>query len=497
VEFFRNVGIVKRVVVTTFLVMLLPIGVFLFAHWAVPDINLKVLFFLGNMFLLVGLVSSWLVASSITGPLDRLRDRLQFFIAKRIPQTIPEDGKDEINDLAQDFNRIAALWNTELGSIMKKQKARSEEAVKVVAAQTALESQLLLTRSCLQTAQRLNTTFDFQTNLKTILDEAVKTLNVQWASILLLNRDTLELNVACVRGIEQSLMEDLAEDQYPSIKLKPNEGLAGIVIKEGTPLIANKGAKDQRFKAFSEFRARESKIASLLCAPIKGNDGNVLGVMNFVNRINPPLFRPEDLPYVEDLCLLASLVAERNRLYHTLFTDETTGMISHRVWRSYLQEEGSRAVRYSQPLCVTIIEIDHAKDLLQRTNGEFALKVSSEVGRQVRKCLRDTDVVSRARDRFYLLLPNTDAAGGVYLVGRIKEAAEKQRFELNNTPYTVTLSAGIAVYPETGTDVRTLVENAQTALEKARSSGHNRAVIFGRAPDGGSAAIIAKDAEHA
>lgn len=482
-ELFRNIGITKRVVVSTLLVMLLPLLVFLYVHLVVPDTKLPVLFFLSNIFLFIGLITAWLVAISIVRPLDRIRQKLAIFIEKRVPTTFKENGEDELSELSGDLNRLFSAWNNELGSILKRQKARSEDTVKVAAAQSQLENQVHLTRSLLQVAQRLNTTFDFQSNLKTILDEAVRTMNVQWASILLLNRETLELTVACVRGVEQSLLDDLAEDQYPSIRLKPNEGLAGLVIKEGVPLLANKGFRDPRFKAFSEFSARNEKIASLLCSPIKASDGTVLGVMNFINRINPPLFRNEDLPFAEDLCRLATLVVERNRLYHQLFTDEGTGLQSHRVWKSYLSEEISRAVRYSQPISVVILDIDRYMDLVEKSSPEFALRISNEIGQLVQKSLRDADVGSRTQDRFYLLLPNTDAAGAIYLIGRIKEAVEKQSFEHQQAPLGITLSAGVAAFPETSQDARQLVEQALAALDSAKSGGRNRAVVFGRTTD--------------
>ncbi|MFZ2956382.1 MAG: diguanylate cyclase [Candidatus Ozemobacteraceae bacterium] len=482
-EFFRNAGITRRIVISTLLVIALPLAVFLYVRLMGIEANFKVLFFLSNMFLLVGLFSSWLVSLSITRPIDRIRAKLAIFLEKRIPQPVKDFGDDELSELSQDLNRLFSSWNNELGSIVKKQKARSEETVKVAAAQSQIEAQLMLTRSCLQVAQRLNTSFDFQSNMKVILDEGVKTMNVQWASILLINRETLEMTVACVRGIEQSLLDDLAEDQYPSIKLKPTEGLAGLVIKEGVPIIANKGYKDPRFKTFSEFSSRNEKVAGILCAPIKGSDGNVLGVINFTNRINPPLFRNEDLPYALDLCTLAALVIERNRLYQNLFTDETTGLLSHRVWRSFFQEEASRAVRYSQPVGVVILDIDHYQNLVKTSSSEFALHVSSEIGKTVQKALRDTDLGSRSQDRYYIVLPNTDAAGTVYFVGRVKEAVEKQSFEYNGSPLGITFSAGVAAFPESGPDPKILVEQARAALEQAKAGGRNRAAVFGRSSE--------------
>ncbi len=482
-ELFRNVSIGQRIILTMLLALALPIGIFVYIRWMDLATNFKVFLFLGNIFLLLGLISAWLVARSITRPLDRLRRRIAGFVEKRVAQPINDPGEDEIAEVGNELNALFSIWNNEVGRMLVKQKQRGEETLKVTAAQSQLERQLELSRSCLAVAQRLNTSFHFQTNLQTILDEAIKTLNIQWGSILLINRNTLELGVACVRGIEQSYVDDIIEDQYPAIKLKPNEGLAGAVIKAGMPLIANKGHRDSRFKTFSEFKAREEKVASIMCSPIKGSDGTVLGVVNFINRISPPIFRDEDIPYVQDLCTLVALVIERNNLYTQVFADETTGLIGFRIWKSFMEEEAVRATRYAHPIAVVALEVDHFRNHVGSTNDDFGRQVLSELGLSLKKVLRDSDAATRVQERYYLLLPNTDAAGAVFLVGRLKELLEKQTFEFQGKSVSVTISAGIAAYPETGPDARQLFKTSNLALEQATAAGSNRAVVYGRTPD--------------
>ena len=125
-EFFRNAGITKRVVFSTLLVMLLPMLVFLYVHLALPDTKLSVMMFLSFIFLFIGLITAWLVAASIVQPLDRIRQKLAVFVEKRVAPTFKEHGNDEMADLAGDLNRLFGAWNHELGSILKRQKARSD-----------------------------------------------------------------------------------------------------------------------------------------------------------------------------------------------------------------------------------------------------------------------------------------------------------------------------------------------------------------------------------
>jgi len=460
------------------MVALFPVVVFAYILYAGIVVSNATAAFIGILSLLNAVFTSFLVASSVTSPLSRILMALKAFQTKKSAATVSDSGFDDIAEISGELNRIFNQWNHEIVILGKKQLHQEKEAEKNEFQINHTSKQLESTRSLLKIAQTLNTTFDFQSNLKAILDEAVASMNVQWASILLINREKHEMTVACVRGVEKSLLDDLAEDEYPSIRLKPHEGLAGAVIKDGLPLIANKGFKDARFKMFSEFKNKDERVASLLCAPILSSDGNVLGVMNFINRVAPPVFRNEDLPYASDLCTLASLVIERNRMYQNLFFDELTGLMAHNVWKGQLNEESARAVRYAQLLGIVTLEIDNFKKIAAETNAEFASEIIAVCGQVIARALRDTDTASSVQERFFILLPNTEVSGIVYFTGRVKESLEKETFEFDGRKYNITMSAGIANYPETLADARILMKASISALKKAKDAGGSRAVIY-------------------
>ena len=462
---------------TFMMVALFPVVIFLYVQLAGVAISNATAVFVSLLALINGLIASILVTGSIRAPIDKIVSALQVFQTKKSAASISDSATDELGEVATELNRVFITWNQEIISLSKRQFQQDKQSEQNEIQISMAEKQLDQTRSLLKVAQTLNTTFDFQSNLKAILDEAILTLNVQWASILLINREKHEMTVACVRGVEKSLLDDLTDEEYPSIRLKPHEGLAGQVIKDGLPLIANKGFKDPRFKMFSEFRSKDEKVASLLCAPIISNDGNVLGVMNFINRISPPVFRNEDLPYTHDLSTLASLIIERHRLYHNLFQDEVTGLTAHNVWKGFLVEESARALRYAQLLSLVVIEVDGFKKILDNSNTDFGIEVINTCGEIVARALRDTDTASSIQERFFMLLPNTDVAGAVFLAGRVKENIEKTSFIFDGKNCSVTVSAGIACYPETLQDPKILMKSATNALSQARDAGGSRAVI--------------------
>ena len=475
---FRNITIKTRLVLTFLIAILFPVVVFGYINISRIDVSSSTTFFLCIISIIIAIITALLVASSIVAPLQIIQSSLQAFAIKKTSASLNDKGLDEISDVAADLNRMYEDWNKEVVNLGKRQLKLDKENEKTNIRANTVESQLLQTRSLLSLAQELNTTFDFQTNCKAILDEAIKTLNVQWASILLLDRENNEMKVACVRGIEKSLLDDLAEENYPAIRLKPHEGLAGLVIKEGLPLIANKGHKDPRFKQFKEFNSRDEKVASLLCAPIIGKDNNILGVINLINRQIPPVFRNEDIPYAKDLCILTAIVIERNRMYKNLFTDALTGLIAHNVWLGYLEEEASRSHRYCQSCSVVVFDIDNFKNIADKTNEEFISSLIGGCGQTIARLLRDSDKASSNQERFYCLLPNTDTAGAIYFSGRVKEAVEAEHFKYSRKDIQITLSAGIATYPDNIKDSKAILKSAIQAVADAHKASGNRAVIY-------------------
>jgi diguanylate cyclase (GGDEF)-like protein len=124
-----------------------------------------------------------------------------------------------------------------------------------------------------------------------------------------------------------------------------------------------------------------------------------------------------------------------------------------------------------------VLEIDGFKKLVDASNADFGLEIINACGEIVARALRDTDTASSTQERFFMLLPNTDVAGAVFLAGRVKENLEKASFTFDGKKHSATVSAGIACYPETLPDPKNLMKSALSALVQARENGGNRAVI--------------------
>ncbi len=159
--------------------------------------------------------------------------------------------------------------------------------------------------------------------------------------------------------------------------------------------------------------------------------------------------------------------------------DGLTGLFNLRHFRHILNEELSRAERYSRQLCLVMIDVDHFKnynDTHGHPAGDEVLKALAGI---LNKRLRDVDRSARyGGEEFLVLLPETDLEKG-------RTVAEDLRVQMEEYPFRgresqpfgkVTISLGVAAFPQDGPDADTLIKVADDALYRAKNSGRNRVV---------------------
>jgi len=99
------------------------------------------------------------------------------------------------------------------------------------------------------------------------------------------------------------------------------------------------------------------------------------------------------------------------------------------------------------------------------------------VARTLAREARATDVVARyGGEEFAIVMPETDAAGALVIAERIRERIAALAFDTERGPLRVTLSLGVATFPEDGARKAELVERADGCLYQAKRGGRNRTV---------------------
>jgi diguanylate cyclase (GGDEF)-like protein len=195
--------------------------------------------------------------------------------------------------------------------------------------------------------------------------------------------------------------------------------------------------------------------------------------------------RMTDAPYeAHDLALLRALadssaIALRNaelldRLRAQATIDPLTGCHNRRGFDEILAMEVSRGKRYSRPLSLVLLDIDHFK----RVNDDYGHEVGDHalqrIGRAVRHTFRTTDSACRyGGEEFALIFPETPKEEGLKLAERLRVLVESLPPNAE-VPRTLTASFGVACFPDDAESIPDLIRAADRALYQAKTNGRNR-----------------------
>lgn len=177
--------------------------------------------------------------------------------------------------------------------------------------------------------------------------------------------------------------------------------------------------------------------------------------------------------------LLDEIEAKFHReVRHRITYDRLTGLLTKESLYLALEEELKRCARFSLPLAVLMMDLDHFKAVNDRNGHPMGSHVLAEVGTLIRDSIRTADVSARyGGEEFLSYLPETPLAGAHQVAERVRTAIERYPFVLDGTTVRVTISIGIAIFPEHGRDLKTLVARADSALYHAKESGRNRVSV--------------------
>lgn len=155
-------------------------------------------------------------------------------------------------------------------------------------------------------------------------------------------------------------------------------------------------------------------------------------------------------------------------------TDELTGLRNRRSFMSSARVEFERFDRYSSPLSMIMIDIDHFKSVNDRYGhavGDIVLKKFADICREQ---FRGVDVVGRlGGEEFAVLLPVTSAVEAVQIAQRLRSACKKVCIDDDDEELMITASFGVAC-AEKDSDVQSLLSRADRALYLAKSAGRDR-----------------------
>jgi diguanylate cyclase (GGDEF)-like protein len=216
---------------------------------------------------------------------------------------------------------------------------------------------------------------------------------------------------------------------------------------------------------FGSFRERIDAL-QMYCKVVERGDTQAL----------PPLPSSDQFP--DELTLLArSFQSMHARLAEQVGSDALTGCLNRRSLEARLKADLRSARRRGSTVAVAAIDLDKFKEINDTRGHPVGDVVLQQVASIMKTTARDTDAVARfGGDEFVVVLPDTNWQGALIFADRLRRRVDDFSFGPPNTPpMGMTISVGVALGRGTdGTSTEGLLQEADTALYRAKTAGRNR-----------------------
>jgi diguanylate cyclase (GGDEF)-like protein len=358
------------------------------------------------------------------------------------------------------------------------------------AAGATADSDKLLSSAHAATAERVGTAIDVLGVTRAVLDTSRESYPMTThAAVLLYDASADRLRPLPVylgpNGVGSMDSDNL------DFTLAPGEGLAGRIFSASRPIVWPTAYDIHMAQANLAEQVRE-QVAGLrrgvpLCAigaPLIIED-EVIGVYVLTSHRQELVWSEEDVPVVAALAAEAARAIERARRYEReldqAHLDSITGLANHRQLTRTLDQEVARARRRTTPLGVVFCDLDRFKavnDTYGHAAGDRVLTILAQV---FHDSLRREDSAARyGGDEFVCVLPGADHVEASAVGLRISSSFElRVREDAELSRAGVTISCGVAIFPDDADDVDGLLQHADAAMRRIKI-GHRAGLSEGR-----------------
>ena len=176
--------------------------------------------------------------------------------------------------------------------------------------------------------------------------------------------------------------------------------------------------------------------------------------------------------------LLKNLLQQTRELS---ISDGLTGLYNQMHFFELLDLETKKSLRYDLNYSLIIFDVDHFKNFNDSNGHLRGSETLKAIGAIMKNKFRSTDLLAKyGGDEFVIILPQTDKVGAYLAAERLRESIEKRVFPGAETQpqKKITISIGLASYPEHGLTDEEILNHADKSLYFAKESGRNRTIIY-------------------
>lgn len=310
---------------------------------------------------------------------------------------------------------------------------------------------------------------------------SAKALHVDRVGIWLFNDDWTKLICADLflakSGIHEK-GEELTEHEYPEyFKL----------IRQGSILSIDSVKDDYRVgDAFNDYLLALN-VHSVLDLPIV-IDNRLIGVIRHEKIGEECSWQLDELDFANSVVNAISLSLEIKKrrqaqkelkeqkeiLHHQAHHDALTGLPNRLLFNDRLRQLIKQAQRHSTQLAVLFIDLDHFKEINDSMGHDVGDQLLIEVSKRLKSVIRQTDTLARlGGDEFTVILDQIHNADAVVDITRLLIDVMSAPIELSGQSFYVTLSVGVAIFPDDGISAEELLRNADAAMYQSKDEGRN------------------------
>jgi len=293
------------------------------------------------------------------------------------------------------------------------------------------------------------------------------------------------------RGMFENALDGIFQTTRAGNYLRANASLARIYGYD-SPKDLTDSLRDIKRQLYVDPRRRAEFVRLMRLdgtvsgfeAQIYRKDGSIIWITEYARAVYD---NKNTLLYyegrVQDITHRKNLEAERERLLTEALEradhDPLTGLLNHRAFHKRYQEETARATRDGSSLAVAVMDLDNFKFF----NDAYGHAVGDDVLRRVAESLRTGcrayDTLSRfGGDEFALLMPSTTQSEASALTDRLRKTLAHGGYRPINSESAIplTLSVGIAIYPEESQDPHKILEAADSRLIRTKTGGDGESI---------------------
>lgn len=392
---------------------------------------------------------AYLLARLISQPLEELAEGAAAIAEGRFDHRIPVRSKDEVGQLALAFNdmtgRLADTVN---------QLSHSHDQMQ---------------RAVRRVGETLRSTHDMKQMLQSVVNTAADAVEADVAILWSFTPTRDELYPSISRGTEIKTLP----------RLKIGEGMVGFVAERATALVVPPPTPRQGMPRFAR---REPSFPVALATPLYSQD-RIVAVLSAYRHDPRKHFTDEDIEMVTFLTEQCGVAIENVHLHEEAqrlsLTDGLTGTWNRRFFQMQFRQVLATATRFGRNFSVLMLDLDNFKQINDTYGHQRGDAILVEFSQRVTSALREVDTFARyGGEEFICLLSETDTDGAITTAEKIREGIKNEPFgDPADTPLSLTVSTGIASYPEHGDTFRELVEAADRAMYRAKQLGRDRVAV--------------------